>query len=71
MVLYAFKFKQMKFRNKENEGKKRPVCACGTEMTYVEFIGYYDEREFWICENTDCKTEDEFKPDEQDRGAYA
>ena len=40
-------------------------------MTYVEFRGYYDEREFWICENSDCKTEDEFKPDEEDRGAYA
>jgi hypothetical protein len=58
-------------RNKENEGKKRPVCACGTEMTYVAFRGYYDEREFWICENRDCKTEDEFKPDETDRGCYA
>jgi hypothetical protein len=58
-------------RNKENEGKKRPVCACGTEMTYVEFRGYYDEREFWICENRGCKTEDEFKPDEEDIGAYA
>jgi hypothetical protein len=60
-------------RNKENEGKKRPVCACGTEMTYVEFRGYYDELEFWICENRACKTEDEdgFKPDKNERGAYA
>ena len=39
-------------------------------MTYVEFRGYYDEREFWVCENRDCKTEDEFAPDENDRGAY-
>ena len=58
-------------RNKENEGKKRPVCACGTEMTYVQFTGYYDEREFWICENRSCTTEDSFEPDEEDRGAYA
>lgn len=58
-------------RNKENEGKKRPVCACGTGMTYVQFTGYYDEREFWICENMDCKTEYELKPDIEDFGAYA
>jgi hypothetical protein len=71
-VLYAFKFKMMNLtRNKENEGKKRPVCACGTEMTYVEFRGYYDKLKFWICENMHCKTEDKFKPDKKDRGAYA
>lgn len=58
-------------RNKENEGKKRPVCACGIEMTYVEFRGYYDELWFWICENNDCKTEDGFEPDEKDLGCYA
>lgn len=40
-------------------------------MTYVQFTGYYDEREFWICENRSCTTEDSFKPDEEDRGAYA
>lgn len=58
-------------RNIENKGKKRPVCACGTEMTFVKFEGYYDEREFWICEKSDCKIEDEFKPDELDKGCYA
>lgn len=58
-------------RNKENEGKKRPVCACGTEMTYVHFKGYYDTREFWICENDKCTTDQEFKPDVKDKGAYA
>lgn len=58
-------------RNKKNEGKKRPLCACGTEMTYIEFKGYYDEMEFWICENQDCKTEDDFIADDTIRGAYA
>ena len=66
-------------RNKENEGKKRPVCVCGTEMTYVEYGSYYDDREFWICENGACMTKDDFKPDvidqiltnADDRGAYA
>jgi len=58
-------------RNKENEGKQRPTCSCGTEMTYVSFEGYYDTREFWICENKDCKAEDDFKPDVKDNGAYA
>jgi len=58
-------------RNKDNEANKRPVCACGTEMTYVKFIGYYDERHFWICENSECKTEDDFNPDQKDFGAYA
>jgi len=55
----------------KNEGKKRPVCACGTEMTYIEFKGYYDEIEFWICENQDCKTEDDFIADDTIKGAYA
>lgn len=58
-------------RNIKNEGKKRPVCACGTEMTYIEYKGYYDEREFWICENDECKTEDDFIADDTDKGCYA
>lgn len=58
-------------RNPENEGKERPICACGTEMTYVAFEGYYDDRTFWICENPECETENEFKPDEKDKGCYA
>lgn len=57
-------------RNKENEGKKRPVCACGTEMTFIRFKGYYDEIEYWICENPECNVEDQFKPDETSAGAY-
>lgn len=57
--------------NKENENKKRPTCACGEEMSYIQFRGYYDEIEFWLCENDDCKTEDEFIPDKIWRGAYA
>jgi len=58
-------------RNKENEGKKRPVCSCGIEMTFVHFKGYYDKREFWICENGGCRADLEFKPDIKDKGAYA
>lgn len=58
-------------RNKKNEGKERPVCTCGTKMTYVLFEGYYDEREFWICENKACTLEDTFKPDINDKGAYS
>jgi hypothetical protein len=58
-------------RNKKNEGKKRPVCACGTEMTFVHFEGYYDEREFWICENAKCETIDGFEPDIKNKGCYA
>lgn len=58
-------------RNKDNEGKKRPVCACGTEMTRVRYFGYYDERNYWVCEKKDCKTEVEFEPDTEDIGSYA
>ncbi len=58
-------------RNKENEGKKRPICSCGTEMTFVYFEGYYDERWFWICENNKCMADVEFKADVKDKGAYA
>jgi hypothetical protein len=61
----------MTHRNIKNEGKKRPNCACGAEMTYIQFKGYYDEMEFWICENKDCKTEDDFVADDTIRGAYA
>lgn len=58
-------------RNKENEGKKRPVCSCGTEMTYVKYQGYYDTFEYWVCENEVCEVEDEFKPDDSHVGCYA
>lgn len=59
-------------RNKKTEGKKRPVCACGKEMTFVEFHGYYDEdnMKYWICENEECTTEDEFIPDFIEKGAW-
>lgn len=57
-------------RNKENEGKKRPICACGTEMTFIVYKAYYDEFFYWTCENPDCKAEDQFKPDREDKGAW-
>ena len=34
-------------RNKENERKVRPICSCNTQMTYVEFSGYYNSLEFF------------------------
>ena len=58
-------------RNQKNEGKKRPICTCGTEMTYILYKGYYDEREFWICENESCEAEDSFVADDTDTGCYA
>lgn len=58
-------------RNTKNKDKKRPICACGTEMTYIQYKGYYDEYTFWICENEKCTTEDGFKPDEEYTGLYA
>lgn len=58
-------------RNRQNEGKKRPTCACGTEMTFTKYEGYYDEREYWICENPECKAEDYFAYDIISKGAYA
>jgi hypothetical protein len=58
-------------RNDKNSGKKRPVCACGTEMTYAEFNGYYDSFEYWLCENNACSVKDSFVADITERGAYA
>ena len=58
-------------RNPENEGKKRPICSCGTEMTFIMYQGYYDERTYWECENPECKITDEFKPDNESKGSYA
>ena len=58
-------------RNEKNAGKKRPVCACGAEMTFVLYKGYYDEREYWICENPECKTDDSFEHDTKSMGAYS
>lgn len=50
---------------------KRPTCSCGCKMKYVEYIGYYDSFTFWECHNVDCTAEENFKPDQTDRGAYA
>jgi len=52
-------------RYKKNEGKKRPICACGTEMTHVELSAQHNEINlwYWICENKNCKTASEFEPD--------
>jgi hypothetical protein len=57
-------------RNPENDGKKRPICSCGTEMTLNKYRGYYDEFEYWSCENYDCTIIDDFKPDFIDKGSY-
>lgn len=57
--------------NKKNEGKKRPICACGEEMKYIEYIGYYDSFEYWRCDANGCTVEDDFEPDERDRGSFA
>lgn len=40
-------------------------------MTFIEFKGYYDDFEYWICENPKCCTDDDFIPDKEERGAYA
>jgi len=59
-------------RNPKNEGKNRPICACGTNMTLVQFDSYYDCVWYWTCEKKDCKTEDEFidHPDRYDKGEW-
>ena len=57
-------------RNKLNDGKKRPACECGTEMTYVVYNGYYDRLFYWICENPKCDLDYNFEPDHQNNGAY-
>ena len=58
--------------NPDNQGKKRPICVCGKEMIYIRFYGYYDEMEYWICQDSDCqdKIEKDFVPDEIHKGAY-
>jgi len=58
-------------RNPENEGKKRPICSCGTEMTLIRYRGYYDEFEYWECEKYDCRIADGFKPDIEVKGSFA
>ena len=50
-------------RNKLNNGLKRPVCPCGTEMTLTEFGGYYTSFVYWSCENIKCKVLNDFAPD--------
>ena len=58
-------------KNEKNKGKKRPICVCGSEMIFVKFTGYYDERYFWICNNNKCYVGQDFEEDEIDRGCYA
>lgn len=55
----------------EDKEHQRPTCSCGTKMKYVEYIGYYDNFNFWECPNNDCNAEENFKPDQTDRGDYA
>lgn len=38
--------------------KKRPICICGEELKLVTFEGYYDEFNFFECDNSSCNAMD-------------
>jgi len=51
--------------------KKRPTCACGAKMKFVEYQGYYDSFWYWDCDNCDIQDEmEKVSPDRFNRGAY-
>lgn len=31
----------------------RPTCSCGLKMESVEYEGYYDSFNYWVCQNCD------------------
>lgn len=49
----------------------RPVCSCGVKMKLVEFKGYYENFNYWRCDNCDLDDRmQKMKPDKVDKGAY-
>lgn len=48
----------------------KPVCSCGKEMKKVDFKGYYDEFDFWECEDG-CDISEGLPVDEERFGAYS
>lgn len=49
----------------------RPTCSCGHKMEFVRYKGYYEEFEYWECNNPECNIEDNIEPEDEWRGSYA
>lgn len=51
--------------------KNRPICSCGVKMKLVEYKGYYENFNYWACENCDLDNEIQKKEaDKSWKGAY-
>jgi hypothetical protein len=52
--------------------ENRPRCSCGVKMKLVEYRGYYDEFNYWCCDNCDLDRDiQDMKTDRQEKGSYA
>ena len=50
----------------------RPICSCGVKMKVVEYKGYYDSFNYWVCNNCDLDEKiQKIKPDTQEKGSYS
>jgi hypothetical protein len=66
---------------KKVEFKDRPTCSCGAKMKLIRFAGYYDEFNYWRCDNCTlnrdmqdeewANEEDKIKVDSEHNGAYS
>ena len=51
--------------------EKRPLCSCGTKMKLVKFKGYYEEFNYWRCDNCNLDNEmQKIEADTTDKGRY-
>lgn len=51
--------------------ENRPICSCGAKMKLVKFIGYYEEFNYWRCDNCELdKKMQKIEADKIEKGAY-
>lgn len=48
----------------------KPVCLCGSELIVVEYSGYYDSFNTWVCSDEECAILDDMKPIHTSKGSY-
>lgn len=48
----------------------RPTCSCGERMIIVQYNGYYDEFNYFICTNCELDADD-YESDNGWLGTYA
>lgn len=51
--------------------ENRPTCSCGVKMKLVSYRGYYDEFNYWGCDNCNLERDmQKLKSDKEEKGGY-